>query len=167
MQEFFQLYGGADLEPLGSSEARPLSRLADPQSVECGLLNPWSIGAEVQEDESITGPPAPVNPSKLTGITCNEVGEISMDKQFMESGHSKMQRPELPDYEISVWRAAPGWNWNSLPPYQQKRSPLLYVATTGLLHKCKYQCTNMNTNACIHIDTNLIEIQILKTNDQY
>ena len=31
----------------------------------------------------------------------------------------------------------------------------------GLLHKCKYQCTtDMNTNAFIHIDTNLIEIQI-------
>ena len=37
----------------------------------------------------------------------------------------------------------------------------------GLLHKCKYQCTNMNTNAFIHIHTNLIEIQIWKTNDQY
>ena len=37
----------------------------------------------------------------------------------------------------------------------------------GLLHKCKYQCTNMNTNAFIDIHTNLIEIQIWKTNDQY
>ena len=40
----------------------------------------------------------------------------------------------------------------------------------GLLHKCKYQCTNMNTNdtnAFIHIDASLIEIQIWNTNDQY
>ena len=37
----------------------------------------------------------------------------------------------------------------------------------GLLHKCKYQCTNMNTNAFIHVNTDLIEIQIWKTNDQY
>ena len=38
----------------------------------------------------------------------------------------------------------------------------------GLLRKCKYQCTNMNTNAFIHEkNTNLIEIQIWKTNDQY
>ena len=37
----------------------------------------------------------------------------------------------------------------------------------GLLHKCKYQCTNMNTTAFIHINTNLIEIQIWKTTDQY
>ena len=37
----------------------------------------------------------------------------------------------------------------------------------GLLHKCRYKCTHMNTNAFIHINTNLIEIQIWKTNDQY
>ena len=37
----------------------------------------------------------------------------------------------------------------------------------GLLHKCKYQCTNMKTIAFIHITTNLKEIQIRKTNDQY
>ena len=37
----------------------------------------------------------------------------------------------------------------------------------GLLHECKYQSTNMNTIAFIHIQTNLIEIQIWKTNDQY
>ena len=37
----------------------------------------------------------------------------------------------------------------------------------GLLHKCKYQCTNMNTNAFIHINITATEIQIRKTNDQY
>ena len=37
----------------------------------------------------------------------------------------------------------------------------------GLLHKCKYQCTNMNTTAFIHIHTILREVQIWKTNDQY
>ena len=31
----------------------------------------------------------------------------------------------------------------------------------GLLYKCKYICTtNMNTNAFIHINTYLVEIQI-------
>ena len=37
----------------------------------------------------------------------------------------------------------------------------------GLLHKYKYQCTKRNTNAFIHIKTNLKEIQIWKTNDKY
>ena len=37
----------------------------------------------------------------------------------------------------------------------------------GLLLKCKYQCTNMNTTAFIHINTKLMEIQIRKTKDQY
>ena len=37
----------------------------------------------------------------------------------------------------------------------------------GRLHKCKYQRTNVNTNAFIQIKTNLIEKQIWKTNDQY
>ena len=55
-----------------------------------------------------------------------------MDQQFMESGHSKMQCPELLDDEISGRLLQDGTGTPCLPPYQQKRSPLVYVATTSL-----------------------------------
>ena len=107
VQEFFQLCGAADLEQLGSAEARPLSRLSDPDFVESGLPGPWNVGEAVLEDESITGPPAPINPSRLNGITSPSV--VRPEKSLWTNNLCR----ELIDNEISLWRAAPGWDWNS------------------------------------------------------
>ena len=54
-QEFLRLFDPMYLEPLGCSEARPMSRMGEPTFRAQALLNPWEVGAEITS-EAIPGP---------------------------------------------------------------------------------------------------------------
>ena len=54
---FRLLFGDAALDPLGSPDARPLSRALNSVFQEEALMSPWSVGAPMDQPEMISGPP--------------------------------------------------------------------------------------------------------------
>ena len=135
IQEFRLLFGDATLDPLGSPDARPLSRALNSVFQEEALMLPWSVGAPMDQPEMISGPPTL---SRLwVGVTSPSLAaSIALERSLWinQLHHPCVQKTSVFAYLVMKFAGPAQDNCGRAVcmPLQKDRSALVYLASTDL-----------------------------------
>ena len=135
IKEFRLLFGDATLDPLGSPDARPLSRALNSVFQEEALMSPWSVGAPMDQPEMISGPPTL---SRLwVGVTSPSLAaSIALERSLWinQLPHPCVQKTSVFAYLVMKFAGPAQDNCGRAVclPSQKARSALVYLASTDL-----------------------------------
>ena len=135
IKEFRLLFGDATLDPLGSPDARPLSRALNSVFQEEALMSPWSVGAPMDQPEMISGPPTL---SRLwVGVTSPSLAaSIALERSLWinQLHHPCVQKTSVFAYLVMKFAGPAQDNCGRAVclPSQKARSALVYLASTDL-----------------------------------
>ena len=135
IKEFRLLFGDATLDPLGSPDARLLSRALNSVFQEEALRSPWSVGAPMDQPEMISGPPTL---SRLwVGVTSPSLAaSIALERSLWinQLHHPCVQKTSVFAYLVMKFAGPAQDNCGRAVclPSQRARSALVYLASTDL-----------------------------------
>ena len=127
--------GDATLDPLGSPDARPLSRALNSVFQEEALMSPWSVGAPMDQPEMISGPPTL---SRLwVGVTSPSLAaSIALERSLWinQLHHPCVQKTSVFAYLVMKFAGPAQDNGGRAVclPSQKARSALVYLTSTDL-----------------------------------
>ena len=134
-REFRLLFGDATLDPLGSPDARPLSRALNSVFQEEALMSPWSVGAPMDQPEMISGPPTL---SRLwVGVTSPSLAaSIALERSLWinQLHHPCVQKTSVFAYLVLKFAGPAQDNCGRAVclPSQKARSALVYLTSTNM-----------------------------------